>query len=79
MLNPLYTTTPHGAHQVTLDLDSTKPANRINHIHADNGGMIAILGSELESLCGWWAQEQNRQGAEDDPGEPQCACNREEA
>ena len=64
---PLFTTDPHGEHDVTLLEDASKPDDRIYEItdRHEEGSAIRILGSELASLCQWWTAEKQRLGEED--------------
>lgn len=65
----LHTTQPHGSQDVLLHEDDTKPANRIFVIQNEDGRWVPILGSEIESLCSWWGEEQEREGVYEEPGQ----------
>jgi hypothetical protein len=64
---PLFTTQPHGEHEVRLLEDALKPNDRIYEIsdQYEEGAAIRILGSELASLLQWWAGEEERQGKDE--------------
>ncbi len=57
-----FRTSPHGEHQVELVEDHEKFDNRIYRVKTTTGGKVGILGSELDSLLGWWLNERQRPG-----------------
>ena len=70
-LNPLFTTEPHGEHEVRLLEDANKADDRIYEIRDqyEEGAVIRLLGSELASLCQWWATEKDRVCSSNGPHE----------
>lgn len=64
----LHTTQPHGSQEVRLHEDDTKPGNRIYVILNEDQRWVPILGSEIESLCSWWSEEQSREGIDEEIG-----------
>ncbi len=65
---PLFTTDPHGEHDVTLLEDAARRDDRIYEItdRHEKGSIIRILGSELASLCHWWAAEMEHSGKDEE-------------
>ena len=61
---PLFTTQPHGEHQVHLLEDASRPNDRIYELRDlfGAGSAVRLLGSEIGGLCGWWANEKIRAG-----------------
>lgn len=57
-----FQTRPHAAHAVRLIEDHKKFDNRIYEITTATGHRVGILGSELDSLLGWWLNERQRPG-----------------
>ena len=68
--HPLFTTEPHGQQRVKLLEDASKPEDRIYEVCDvyESGAVVRMLGSEIASLCEWWANEKTRAGedVEDD-------------
>lgn len=61
-----FTTRPHGEHRVTLVEDHAKYENRIYEVTTTKGYRLGLLGSELDSLLGWWLNERQRPGKTED-------------
>ncbi|HUR24948.1 MAG TPA: hypothetical protein VM327_02910 [Candidatus Thermoplasmatota archaeon] len=59
-MEKLFTTRPFGEQSVYLAEDQDSPAARIYELHDSRGNATPLLGSELDSLCEWWAQERRR-------------------
>jgi hypothetical protein len=59
---PMFRSKPHGEHAVYLVEDNEKPEQRIYEIHDSRGNATPLLGSELDSVLGWWADERRRKG-----------------
>jgi hypothetical protein len=63
-MGPLFTTQPHGEHHVGLLEDASRPNDRIYEVsdRYEAGSAVRLLGSEIASLCEWWANEKIRSG-----------------
>lgn len=57
-----FTTGPHGHHEVKLLEDHEDYEHRIFQVATRLGSAVRFLGSELDSLLGWWLNERQRPG-----------------
>lgn len=59
-MQQLFRTKPHGEQAVFLVEDHAQPESRIYELHDSRGNATPLLGSEMDSLLAWWAEEKRR-------------------